>query len=160
MRRWHSEPPQYLLDLYNQVVDANGLTRLPLPYGATKVRTFSEKGWRLLHFFFIVPVLIRLIARATIMRTWRAVCVSTFFLQTDEGKKSTFSYSISGLREEEEIVEVEFHVYHSGLPREQRHLLEHDMYMVSGHAHCQHNPSEYKCNITLHRHTPNVRVSR
>lgn len=91
VRRWHSEPPQYLLDLYNQMVDANGLTRLPLPYGATKVRTFSEK---------------------------------------DEGKKSTFSYSISGLREEEEIVEVEFHVYHSGLPREQRHLLEHDMYML------------------------------
>lgn len=50
MRRWHSEPPQYMLDLYNEVADANGLTRLPGPYGATVVRAFSEKGLYSLYF--------------------------------------------------------------------------------------------------------------
>ncbi|XP_064080914.1 bone morphogenetic protein 2-like [Macrobrachium nipponense] len=43
VRRWHSEPPQYMLDLYNEVAEPNGLTRLPGPYGATVIRAFSEK---------------------------------------------------------------------------------------------------------------------
>ncbi|KAK8376073.1 hypothetical protein O3P69_008654 [Scylla paramamosain] len=54
VRRWHSEPPQYMLDLYNEVADANGLTRLPGPYGATIVRSFSEKGRPLLQSFLEV----------------------------------------------------------------------------------------------------------
>ncbi|XP_068225275.1 bone morphogenetic protein 2-like [Palaemon carinicauda] len=43
VRRWHSEPPQYMLDLYNEVADPNGLTRLPGPYGSTVIRAFFEK---------------------------------------------------------------------------------------------------------------------
>ncbi|XP_045112528.1 uncharacterized protein LOC123505374 [Portunus trituberculatus] len=91
VRHWHSEPPQYMLDLYNEVADANGLTRVPGPYGATIVRSFSEK---------------------------------------DEGKEEIFSFSLPGLKDDEEVLEVEFHVYHSRLPREQRHLLDHNTYML------------------------------
>lgn len=53
VRRWHSEPPQYMLDLYNEVADVNGLTRIPGPYGATVIRAFSEKGQHSLHFHLL-----------------------------------------------------------------------------------------------------------
>lgn len=57
------------------------------------------------------------------------------FLQQGEGTDSVFSFFLTGLKEEtEEVLETEFHVYHSRLPREQRHLLEQNMYMVSSES--------------------------
>ncbi|XP_042207729.1 uncharacterized protein LOC121856318 [Homarus americanus] len=91
VRRWYTEPPQYMLDLYNQVADSSGLTRLPGPYGATIVRAFSEK---------------------------------------EGSRDSTFSFSVNGLGEEEQVLQVELHVYHSRLPKTQRHLLEDNIYML------------------------------
>ncbi|CAL4208071.1 unnamed protein product, partial [Meganyctiphanes norvegica] len=43
VRRWHSEPPQYMLDLYSEVADINGVSRgQPAPYGAQVIRAFNE----------------------------------------------------------------------------------------------------------------------
>ncbi|KAK8745119.1 hypothetical protein OTU49_000462, partial [Cherax quadricarinatus] len=85
VRRWYSEPPQYMLDLYNEIADSNGLTRLPGPYGATIVRAFSEK---------------------------------------DGSRDSVFSFSVTGLGADEQVLEVEFHVHYSRLTKAERHLLQ------------------------------------
>nr|XP_045585196.1 bone morphogenetic protein 8A-like isoform X2 [Procambarus clarkii] len=91
VRRWYNEPPQYMLDLYNEVADSSGLTRLPGPYGATIVRAFSEK---------------------------------------DRSRDSLFSFSVTGLGANEHVLEVEFHVHYSRLPKAERHLLEDNIYMM------------------------------
>lgn len=45
VRGWHSEPPQYMLDLYSEVADVNGVSRgQSAPYGAQVVRAFNENG--------------------------------------------------------------------------------------------------------------------
>lgn len=89
-RRWQSEVPQFLLDLYNEVAGAGG-QQVPAPYGATIVRSFPGE---------------------------------------DEGKEEIFSFSLFDLKDDEEVLEVEFHVHHSSLPREQRHLLKNNTYML------------------------------
>ncbi|XP_053649908.1 bone morphogenetic protein 5-like [Cherax quadricarinatus] len=94
VRRWYSEPPQYMLDLYNEIADSNGLTRLPGPYGATIVRAFSEK---------------------------------------DGSRDSVFSFSVTGLGADEQVLEVEFHVHYSRLTKAERHLLQDNIYMIEIH---------------------------
>lgn len=130
-----------MLDLYNEVADANGLTRLPGPYGATVVRAFSEKGLYSLYFNslygykfsqnFILNTTFTHVARKQPCYMVHKEYFYIFFLP-GPGGDSVFSFSLTGLKEEEEeVLEVEFHVYHSRLQREQRHLLEQNMYMVS-----------------------------
>lgn len=139
MRRWHSEPPQYMLDLYNEVADVNGLTRLPGPYGATVVRAFLEKGLHILHFVCYMNIcshwytLIFMFTNLAHTLSCYIASNEHFFIiiHPDEGADSVFSFFLTGMKEkEEEVLETEFHVYHSRLPREQRHLLEQNMYMV------------------------------
>lgn len=66
---------------------------------------------------------------------WRTLNIF-IVIHSGEGQDSVFSFFLTGLKEkEEEVLEAEFHVYHSRLPREQRHLLEQNMYMVSDDLH-------------------------
>lgn len=51
--------------------------------------------------------------------------------RADGKRDSSLIFSIKGLEEREQILEAEFHVYHSRLPKAQRHLLEDHVYMVS-----------------------------
>ncbi|KAK7073083.1 hypothetical protein SK128_016553 [Halocaridina rubra] len=46
VRRWHSNPPQFMVDLYKSVADSSGITRFPGPYGANVVRAFSQREGR------------------------------------------------------------------------------------------------------------------
>ena len=71
-----------------------------------------------------------------------------FHFETDEGKEDIFSFPLPGLKDDEEVLEVEFHVYHSRLPREQRHLLDHNTYMVS-YNYLSFTPDQYTCNVTF-----------
>ncbi|KAB7502933.1 Bone morphogenetic protein 2, partial [Armadillidium nasatum] len=42
-RATFTEPPQYMLDLYNEVANSEGLTKSPLPHGASLVRAIPVK---------------------------------------------------------------------------------------------------------------------
>ncbi|KAK3875666.1 hypothetical protein Pcinc_019475 [Petrolisthes cinctipes] len=93
VRRWQSEPPQYMLNLYTQVADSSGLTRLPGPYGSSIIRAYSEKG-------------------------------------KASDPDSIFSFLLNEMSLEEDVLEVEFHFYHSRLTKEQRHNLQENIYKL------------------------------
>lgn len=99
VRHWHSEPPQYMLDLYNEVADANGLTRIPGPYGATIVRSFSEKGRLLLHSFFLSEIYLKT-AITCVLHSKQCcavcrVCRYKYFIFKQMKEKKTFFPSLS-----------------------------------------------------------------
>jgi hypothetical protein len=43
-KRHHEAPPQFMTDLYNNIVDESGVTRGRNPYNAKVVRSFIERG--------------------------------------------------------------------------------------------------------------------
>lgn len=42
--RHHRSPPQYMVDLYNNVADNDGITKNRSPYGSNVVRGFPDRG--------------------------------------------------------------------------------------------------------------------
>lgn len=42
--RHHRSPPQYMLELYNNVADNDGITKNKSPYGSDVVRGFPDRG--------------------------------------------------------------------------------------------------------------------
>ena len=42
--RHHRSPPQYMVDLYNNVADNDGITKNRSPYGSDVVRGFPDRG--------------------------------------------------------------------------------------------------------------------
>ncbi len=42
--RHHRSPPQYMLDLYRNVADSDGITKNRSPYGSNVVRGFPDRG--------------------------------------------------------------------------------------------------------------------
>ncbi|XP_042857175.1 bone morphogenetic protein 7-like isoform X2 [Penaeus japonicus] len=52
------------------------------------------------------------------------------FTEREGSVASTFLFSVAGLEEGEEVLEAEFHFYHSRLPKSQRRLLDDNTYLV------------------------------
>ena len=42
--RHHRSPPQYMVELYNNVADNDGITKNKSPYGSDVVRGFPDRG--------------------------------------------------------------------------------------------------------------------
>ncbi len=42
--RHHRSPPQYMVDLYHNVADSDGITKSRSPYGSDVVRGFPDRG--------------------------------------------------------------------------------------------------------------------
>jgi hypothetical protein len=43
-KRHHQVPPQFMTELYNNIADQSGFTRRRIPYNATVIRSFIERG--------------------------------------------------------------------------------------------------------------------
>jgi hypothetical protein len=43
-KRRHQVPPQFMMELYNNIADQSGFTRRRIPYNATVIRSFIERG--------------------------------------------------------------------------------------------------------------------
>jgi hypothetical protein len=50
-KRHHQIPPQFMTELYNNIADQSGVTRRRNPYNAKVVRSFIERGTRLMFTF-------------------------------------------------------------------------------------------------------------
>ena len=51
--RHHRSPPQYMIELYNNVADNDGITKNRSPYGSDVVRGFPDRGKKSFLFVFL-----------------------------------------------------------------------------------------------------------
>lgn len=49
--RHHRSPPQYMVDLYHDVADSDGITKSRSPYGSNVVRGFPDRGKKCTFYF-------------------------------------------------------------------------------------------------------------
>ena len=110
-------PPQYMLSLYNSVTDK----KAPNPYEAKVIRSYTDKGLCLLYCpsylccYYFILMHIRLMQLKI-----------HFEIYPESTRGSHFSFNISGLGEEESVLEAELHLYimkNSGLQAQEVSLI-------------------------------------
>lgn len=92
----HKVPPQFMVELYNNVADPSGITRRKNPYNAKVVRSFIERGK-------VVAFVVR--------RSFQKLLLSCRSFCTDTSMSRFYFFNITGLEINESVLEAELHLY-------------------------------------------------